>query len=151
MEQETTWVVNLIKYMPEAARKEGAGLQETIDKYTVSEEELFGERIDSDVEKITNEKQFSPMLSTSEDRWKEIDDDLKILSYNLDIHGIVVAESIYDMNTSSIFNAIVYKNSNDIISASCDRAITIWLNSRKDEGQEFGAEDSGHTQETYHR
>ena len=130
MEQETTWVVNLIKYMPEAARKEGDALLETIDKYTVSQEELFGERIEEDIEKITNPKQFSPMLTTSEDQFKEIDDTLKILSYNLDFHGIVVAESIYDMQTSTLFNAIQYRASSDIIHETCDRAITIWLNSQ---------------------
>ena len=137
MEQETTWMVNLIKYMPEAARKEGEELVETIDKYTVSQEELFGERLEADKEKITDPRQMSPMLSTSEDQYKEIDDNLKILSYNLDFHGIVVAESIYDMNTSEVFNAIQYKNSADEITEKCDRGITIWLNSRKTDAKEY--------------
>lgn len=137
MEQETTWVVNLEKYQPEAARKEGEDLQETIDKYTVSQEELFGEQIDDNIEKLTDKKQFSPMLSTTEDKYKVLDDSLKILNYNLDFHGIIVAESVYDMDTSETFNAITYNNSKDIISKKCDRSITIWINSRKKDAKEY--------------
>lgn len=137
MEQETTWVINLIKYQPEAARKEGDALKETIDHYTVSEEELFGERLTEDIEKIVDDKQMSPLLSTSEDKYKELDKNLKILTHNLDIYGIVVAESIYDLYTSNLFNAITYKNSTDIISNTCDRSITAWVNSRVDDSMEY--------------
>lgn len=137
MEQETTWVVNLIKYMPEAARKEGDGLKETMDHYTVSEESLFGERLEEDITKLVDDKQMSPLTTTSEDKYKELDKKLKILSHNLDIYGIVVAESIYDLYTSDLFNAVTYKNSKDIISNTCDRSITAWVNSRVDEGNEY--------------
>jgi len=130
MEQETTWVVNLIKYQPEASRKEGDKLKETIDKYTVSEESLFGDRLTADMEKLTDKKQMSPLSSTSQDNYKEIDKTLKIIPYNLDIHGIVVAESAYDLSTSTLFNAINYKNSDDLIAVNCDRSITAWVNSK---------------------
>ncbi|HNS71664.1 MAG TPA: hypothetical protein PKK07_02995, partial [bacterium] len=132
MEQETTWVCNLIKYQPEASRKEGDALKETIDKYTVSEADLFGEILDGEMEKLTDKKQMSPMSSTSQDKYKEIDKSLKILPYTLDLWGIIVAESVYDLNTSSIYNAIRYKNSSDLITINSDRAITSWINSRKD-------------------
>jgi hypothetical protein len=137
MQQETTWIVNLIKYQPEAARREGNALKETLDQYTVSQEELFGEEIENNIKKITNDKQFSPLTSTSEDKYKELDDKLQVLNYNLDFHGIVVAETIYDLNTSQKFNAITYKNSNDIISSKCDRSITTWVNSREDKSPEY--------------
>jgi len=132
MEQETTWVINLIKYMPEASRKEGDALKETIDKYTVSQDELFGDILQADMDKLTDKKQMSPFNSTSEDKYKELDKSLKILPYSLDIWGIKVAESLYDLNTSKIYNAIRYKNSTDYIQANSDRAITSWVNSRKD-------------------
>jgi hypothetical protein len=140
MEQETTWVINLIKYQPEASRKEGDALKETIDKYTVSESELFGELLQADMEKLTDKKQMSPFNSTSRDEYKIINPDLKIIPYNLDIWGIKVAESAYDLNTSSTYNAIEYpcrynlacKNQTDIISVKHDRSITAWVNSRKD-------------------
>ena len=128
MEQETTWVVNLIKFQSEAARKEGDGLKATIDQYTVSEEGLFGDLLNEAMEKITDDRQMSPLSSTSEDKYKEIDSTLEILSYNLDMHGIVVAESLYNMNTSTTFNAITYKNSSDSLTVSDDRAITAWIN-----------------------
>ena len=132
MEQETTWVVNLIKYQPEASRKEGDALKETIDKYTVSEDALFGELLDDEMEKLTDKKQMSPMSSTSQDKYKELDKSLKIIPYSLDLWGIIVAESVYDLNTSSIYNAIRYKNSSDYIKIDSDRAITSWINPRKD-------------------
>lgn len=132
MEQETTWVVNLIKYQPEASRKEGDALKETIDKYTVSEDALFGELLDGEMEKLTDKKQMSPMSSTSQDKYKELDKSLKIIPYSLDLWGIIVAESVYDLNTSSIYNAIRYKNSSDYIKIDSDRAITSWINPRKD-------------------
>lgn len=132
MEQETTWVCNLIKYQPEASRKEGDALKETIDKYTVSEGELFGEILQGEMEKLTDKKQMSPMSSTSEDKYKELDKSLKIIPYSLDIWGIKVAESVYDLNTSKIYNAIKYKNSGDYISTDSDRSITTWVNARKD-------------------
>jgi len=132
MEQETTWVLNLIKYQTEASRREGDKLKETIDKYTVGEEELFGKMLASDMEKLTDKKQMSPFNSTSEDKYKEIDKNLKILPYNLDIWGIIVAESVYDLNTSSIFNAVRYNDSSDLIKATSDRSITSWINPRID-------------------
>lgn len=149
MEQETTWVINLEKFQTEAARKEGESLQETIDNYTVSEEELFGERLEDDIIKITDPQQMSPLLSTSEDKFKEFDTQLKILPNNLDIYGIVVAESIYDLDTSELFNAVIYKNSKDLISAECDRAITAWVNPRVDEGTEYNARISVNENPTY--
>lgn len=135
MEQETTWVINLIKYQPEASRKEGDALKETIDKYTVSEGELFGELLEADMEKLTDKKQMSPFSSTSEDKYKELDKNVKILPYQLDIWGIIVADSIYDLydpSPLSSYNAIKYKNSSDYIKKDEDRAITVWVNSRKD-------------------
>lgn len=127
MEQETTWIINLIKYQPEASRKEGDKLKETIDKYTVSEDSLFGEMLNSDIEKLTDKMEMSPFSSTSEDKYKDLDKSLKIIQYNLNIWGIMVSESAYDLNTSSIYNAIKYKNSSDIIKTSNDRSLTAWV------------------------
>lgn len=137
MEQETHWMVNLIKYQPEASRKEGDDLKETIDKYTVSEGELFGDSIDAEIEKLTDKKQMSPLSSTSEDKYKEIDKNLKIESYNFDIWGIVVAESAYDLSSPEVYNAIRYKNSTDIISKSEDRSVTAWISPQSDNEREY--------------
>ena len=136
LEQETTWYVNLIKYMPEASRRESEELKETIDNYTVSETELFGDAIESDIEKITNDKQFSPQNSTEIDKYKTLDEDLKIISDNINLGGLIVAESYYDMNTSDLFNAVRYKLS-DSIDPNCDRALTIWVNPRETESREY--------------
>jgi len=125
MEQETTWKINLRKYQPQASRREGAALTETIDKYTVSSEELFGEKTKSDVMKIVDDKQFNPNNSASRDKYKIIDPDLYIANVQLEIYGVKVAETFYDLNSSKYFDAVKYKGI-DQITTSDDRCITAW-------------------------
>jgi len=127
MEQETTWIVNLRKYQQEASRREGEALKQTIDNYTVGEQELFGEAIQNNIEKLTDKKQMSAFNSTSQDKFKSLDSSLRIVNYNLDIHGIIAAQSIYDAKSSGFYNAVKYLNSADIISTSQDRAVTAWI------------------------
>jgi len=128
MEQETTWVINLKKYQPEASRKESDILKETIDKYTVSEEELFGLAQNAEYKKLTDDKQMSPFNSTERDKYKTLDPDLKIIASNLDIYGTIVSESFYDMKTSTLYNAIEYKNPiGDKIKNTYDRSIVEWV------------------------
>lgn len=125
MEQETTWKVNLRKYMPEAARREGDALKETIDKYTVSAEEIFGEKLESDIRKLTDDKQMSQFNTTSEDKYKSIDKSLQIVDDKIDIYGVLVAETYYDLNTSDSSTAVLY-NGTDEISVQDDRSISAW-------------------------
>jgi hypothetical protein len=127
MQQETTWIINLRKYQPEASRREGDLLKQTIDQYTVSEEELFGPDISANVTKLVDDKQFSPLNSTEKDKYKEMNTSLKVVSANLEVYGIIVAQSYYDMTTSDTSIAITYKNSNDIISSTTDRSLTTWF------------------------
>ncbi len=126
MEQETTWKITLRKYQPQASRKEGDNLKETIDKYTVSADEIFGEKLDSDVKKLTDDKQMSPFNSTSRDEYKVLDTELYVANSKLDIYGIIVSESFYDLNTSKYFNAVCY-NGIDKITTSKDRSLTSWI------------------------
>ena len=124
-EQETTWKINLRKYQPQAARKEGDVLTQTIDQYTVSEAEIFGEKLDSDIKKLEDDKQMSPFNSTERDMYKSMDPDLYIASSKLEIYGTVIAESFYDLGTSRYFDAVTYKGC-DKISVEDDRCITAW-------------------------
>jgi len=129
MEQETTWIINLRKYMTEASRKECDTLKETIDKYTVSEQELFGDALNNEYEKITDDKQLSPFNSTSRDIYKILDPNLKIVSYNTEFNGTIFSQGYYDMNTTSSYNAIEYTNpSGDEIKETYDRSLSIWIN-----------------------
>ena len=125
MEQETTWKCNLIKYMPEASRREGIALQETVDKYTVSEAEIFGEAIQSDIDKITNDKQMSSFNTTERDKYKTLDSKLQIINAPINIFGTIVAESYYDLNTSDVQDAVIY-DAGDLIKISSDRCLTTW-------------------------
>ncbi len=126
MEQETTWKLNLRKYMPEASRREGVALQETIDMYTVSTEEIFGPAIDDEVKKLVNEPEFSQFNSTSEDKFKSIDASLTTIALPIDIYGTLAAQSFYDLQTSSSKNAIVY-NGQDRITETSDRCLVAWV------------------------
>lgn len=126
MEQETTWKLNLRKYMPEAARREGPALQETIDTYTVSSEEIFGAATDAEVAKLVDDKQFSAFNGTSKDLYKKFDTKLESITKDINIFGTVVAQSYYDMRTPSWYDAITY-NAKDIIDQNTNRSITAWI------------------------
>jgi len=128
MEQETTWVANLRKYMPEASRREGDALKETIDMYTVSEEEIFGDAINNDVTKLVDDKQMSPFNTTERDKYKIIDPKLELISADVEFYGTIFAQGFYDLNTSQAYNAVEYKNpAGDVITKERDRAITSWI------------------------
>ena len=125
MEQETTWKLNLRKYQPKASRKEGAALKQTIDDYTVSEAEIFGEKIASDIQKLQDDKQMSPFNSTERDKYKSMDADLFIASSKLEMYGTVIAESFYDLGSSYALKAITY-NASDNITTTDDRTLSAW-------------------------
>jgi hypothetical protein len=126
MEQETTWKINLVKYQPEASRREGDTLKETIDIYTVGAEEIFGGQVQAEVERIVNDKQFNQFNGTSQDKYKKVDSTLKTISEPIDIFGTIAAQSFYDMRTPTWYDAIIY-NTGDIINVDMDRSITAWL------------------------
>lgn len=131
MEQETAWKLNLRKYMPEAARREGDALKETIDLYTVSTEEIFGGATEKEVAKLVDDKQFSQFNGTSKDLYKKVDPKLEVISSAVSIYGTVVAQSFYDMKTSDWFDAIHY-NTKDVIDVKSNRAITAWVQPKKE-------------------
>ena len=128
LEQETTWVCNLRKYMPEASRREGDALKETIDKYTVSEQEIFGEHQEYEYIKAKDDRQMSPFNSTEKDKYKIVDERLEMLPNNIEFYGTIFAQGFYDMSTPRLFSAVEYKNpSGDEIKPTYDRAITAWI------------------------
>ena len=125
MEQETTWKLNLRKYNPKASRREGEALTKTIEDYTVSEAEIFGEKLASDIQKLQDDKQMSPFNGTERDMYRSMDKDLYIATNKLEIYGTVIAESYYDLGSSNVFDAVVY-NTGDNITTKDDRCITAW-------------------------
>ena len=126
MEQETTWVINLKKYQPEASRRESTALIDTIDKYTVGEEELFAIETLNEIEKLTNGKEFSQFNNTVRDKYKHLDKKLKVVLNQMNIYGTIVAESYYDLNSCSGVTAISY-NIGDVITDKNDRSLLIWV------------------------
>jgi hypothetical protein len=125
MEQETAWKLNLKKYQFQASRRESADLQSTIDQYTVSVEEIFGEAIDNDVKKLVDDTQMNQFNSTSKDKYKSFDASLNIISTAVNMYGTTVAQSFFDMQTSNSFDAITY-NAVDLIGNHTDRSLIAW-------------------------
>lgn len=136
MEQETHWILNLRKYQTEASRSEGENLKETIDKYTVSEEELFGEEQQKEYDKLVNDQQFSQFNSTSEDKYKELNPDLQVLSDNITFFGVLASETFYNLFTSSKPDAIKY-NISDYIPEDKDRGFTCLVNIQENTNKEY--------------
>jgi len=136
MEQETAWKLNLRKYSYESSRREGEVIKETIDMYTTGTEEIFGDMINQDINKITNDRQNSPYNSTEKDKYKILDPALQIITSKLDIYGVRVAESYYDMNTSESLYAVNYP-ANDAISSSEDRCLSMWMRPLENTNKEY--------------
>lgn len=138
MEQETAWVVNLTKYQTEASRRESDDLKETIDQYTVGEEEIFGELQENEQEKITNPQQFSQFNSTERDQYKILDEDLVVMSQNVEFFGLIAAESFYDMSTSDKFTGVSYEPiGQDNLQTDSDRAVTAWIRTKEFDGKTY--------------
>ena len=137
MEQETTWTVHLRKYQPEASRREGEGLKETIDKYTVGEAELFGASQEAEIERLTADKQMSAFNSTSRDFYKMVDPKVEMIPYNLEIYGVIVAQSLYSSKNSGEEKAVIYNDSADKLGTKDDRALTIWARIEKEVSREW--------------
>lgn len=126
MGQETTWKINLRKYSPSASRREGDALKQTIDQYTVSSEELFGTAVRNDIAKLVDDKQFSALNSTSQDKYKTLDPGLKTIAESISMYGTVIAQSYYDLQSTDWYNAVTYTGT-DIISSVNNRAISAWF------------------------
>ena len=105
MDQETTFKCNLSKYIPNKARRESPNLAATVDNYTVSETELFGEEIKDRIEDATDNKQefivkkFSRFQSCIYKFFVELS--ILIDSAYLEINAFI--KSIYRMKISHNF------------------------------------------------
>jgi len=136
MEQETAWKLNLRKYSPESSRREGEALQQTINQYTTSTDEIFGDMQNQDINKIVNDRQNSPFNSTERDKYKILNTGLNIITSQLDIYGIRVAESYYDMKSSTEDIAITYSIS-DSINKDEDRCLSVWMRPNANINKEY--------------
>jgi hypothetical protein len=127
MEQITTWKVRLKKHVPKAERREGAALKDTIDQYTVSEAEIFGDAIQKNVNKLTDKQQFSQFNSTSRDLYKSLDPSINAIRNDINVYGTVVAESYYDMYFTKDSSHVIQYNIDDIFTTDTDKSLTAWF------------------------
>lgn len=127
MEQETTWKCNLVKYKPQASVKESNTLKATLEQYIVSEESLFGQEIESNINKLTSTEQLSPFNGTVRDFGKYLDSTLKTVKEPLNIWGTIVSDYYYDLSTSNSNDAIIYYGDIDYIDNKTDRSLFAWF------------------------
>lgn len=136
MEQETTWRINLKKYMPEASRREAEALKQTIDDYTVSAEEIFGDDMNKDINKIANDRQNSPYNSTVMDKYKILNGAMQVITQDLDIYGVKVSSSYYDLSTADSSVAVTYPI-RDVVSTIDDRSMSVWFKIKENTNKEY--------------
>lgn len=128
MEQETTWRCNLIKYKPQASRRESEEFKNNLDNYIISEESLFGAEIDANINKLTSPVQLSPLNGTSKDFMKYFDPTLKVITEPLSIWGTIISDHYYDMSSSTSNDGVVYAGAADIVDDQTDRGLFAWFN-----------------------
>ena len=99
-ERETGFKCQLQKYTPRADRRESDEVKQTISDLTVSENELFGDKISKETSDIVDDAQTNLFNSTSLDQYKTCDSDcIRIMDTGF-------AGSYYDMSSAS--RAVIY-------------------------------------------
>lgn len=141
MEQITGYKCNLVKYQPTASRtfnideETGMSLNDTLSKYTMGIESVFGEEIKDDIEKLTSDKQLSPYLNTSKNDYSVLSKGVETIISDVYAANTLFAKSYYDFSQVSSDIAISY-NTYDNYNADTDRAYFAWVN-LKQEGRNF--------------
>lgn len=145
MEQITGYKCNLVKYTPSSSRmfnvdeESDSSLLDTLSKYTASVEELFGQDIKDDIEKITSNSQLSPYLNTSRNDKSVLSKGVNTIIADLYGANTLFAKSYYDFTKVQDDIAIRY-DITDNISSDSDRAISAWVKLNK-QGRSFDIQE----------
>ena len=151
MYQEISWKCNLVKYKPKSNRDLSKNSLETIDNLiesnivpdkAISDEELFNESLTKIEENITVPQVLSAHIGTTNDPIRAyVAPKLADVSFNLDNHGVKVANfyydlsSLYDKNGDIVLNdhtrkpeifAVIYNRFNNF-KKDQDFAFTSWI------------------------
>ena len=120
--QLTAYQADMTKYSPKAYRAENEELIETLKDTTVSTIDLFGQDISDQIKDITDNKDFSPYNSTSNegDWYKEVEWSC-IVDDKLVIDGFDISNGYYDMRLSDKSPIVRYKNSSDYLSPDSEK------------------------------
>lgn len=141
MEQITGYKCNLVKYVPSASRtfladeETGMTLEDTLSKYTMGVESVFGEEIKDEIEKLTSPQQLSPNLNTKRDDYKKLTKGVKTTIEDIFAANTIFANSYYDFSDVKSDIAIEY-NYKDSFSIDSEKGISAWVNLKKN-GRSF--------------
>lgn len=151
MYQEISWKCNLSIYKPKSNRDLSKKAVETLDQImknqvytedTQSDEGLFSAELDKEIENLTVPQVLNPHIGSINDPIREyVSDLMNIVSFDLDNHGVKVANSYYDLSTlldndcNIVTNARTQKKEEFAViydkfqnfKANQDFALTCWL------------------------
>lgn len=99
MQQGVYYKVSLIKYQQRADQIMPDDVAENIDSLTISTEELFGEQLADQTERITKPQQYRTITHENDPARQLVHRRLPIVRYNLDNNWTVLSEYFYDMNS----------------------------------------------------
>lgn len=132
MQQPLYFKVNLVKYQPKADTLIPDDIQQTLDEITISTEELFGEDMKREVEKVTKPQQYETITFDQDPIREQVLRTLPITKWDFYNNWTLVSEHFYLMNQAylssdgAIQEAVRYRVKAQMTSSD-SRAFTCWF------------------------
>ena len=122
------WRVMLVKYQDRSSVIKNQFEVDT-DTLTTGVEEIFGERQREEQEKDTNPQQFQSVSTAYRDGIRGfIDQNLKIIDYDLKNRWTVVSKNYYDLNTVATTQTAIEYNVKSELKTDSNLAVSLWFN-----------------------
>lgn len=131
MQQPVYYKVQLIKYQPRANVLDGGtdALQK-LDDITISTEELFGEEMEKEIEKVTKPQQYVTITHQEDPIRGRVNRNIPIVRYNFYNNWTLVAEHYYNMKelwaSQGVVEAVSYRT-NGVLGLKDSRAFACWF------------------------
>ena len=136
-EQPTGFKCQLVKYNPQASRRESDSMMESIQDITVSQERLFGEELSKQIADITDPEQFDAEISTSREPYK-VYDKSSIIMDDLIVNGNICARSHYNFRKGDY--TVSYPAVTDNDSSHNWRLFTCWFRINSDKSKVYNVD-----------
>lgn len=132
MQQPLYFKVNLVKYQPKADTLIPDDIQQTLDEITISTEELFGEDMKLEIEKITKPQQYETITFDQDPIREKVLRSLPITKWEFYNNWTLVSEHFYLMNQTylqydgAVTEAVRYRIKTKML-ATESRSFTCWF------------------------
>ena len=132
MYKDLYFIVSLVKYADKANVIKDEDLLSEIDQLSNSTEELFGEAVDNEIKKITNEQQFTIATRRSDKVRDYIDPNLQIEERDLLNYHTLISHYRYDLSASPLDDSGAVRTMVDYLvpvswDTTVERAFTCWF------------------------